>query len=104
MCVALVIQHVQRMRRILWPVWLYNIFMRFHKIAKSDKHLRHVCPTVRMEQLGSHWTDFHDILYLSIFWKSVDKRQFYLKSDKNNEYFTWRPIYIFFNHVSFISS
>jgi hypothetical protein len=21
-----------------------------------------VCPSVRMEQLGSHWTDFHEIL------------------------------------------
>jgi len=28
---------------------------------------RHVCPSVRMEQLGSHWTDFHEILYLRIF-------------------------------------
>jgi hypothetical protein len=24
------------------------------------------CPPVRMEQLDSHWTDFHEILYLSI--------------------------------------
>ena len=22
---------------------------------------RHVCPSVRMEQLCSHWTDFHEI-------------------------------------------
>jgi hypothetical protein len=27
--------------------------------------------SVRMEQLGWHWTDFHEILYLSIFRKSV---------------------------------
>jgi hypothetical protein len=26
-----------------------------------------------MEQLGSHWMDFHEILYLSIFQKSVKK-------------------------------
>ena len=26
-----------------------------------------VCPSVRKEQLGSHWTDFHAIWYLSIF-------------------------------------
>jgi len=25
------------------------------------KLLPHVCPSVRMEQLGSHWTDFHEI-------------------------------------------
>jgi hypothetical protein len=28
-----------------------------------------------MEQLGSHWTDFHEILYLSIFIKSAEKIQ-----------------------------
>jgi hypothetical protein len=34
-----------------------------------------VCPSVRMEQLGSHWTDFHEIWYLSIFRKSSEKLQ-----------------------------
>jgi len=29
--------------------------------------------SVRMEQLGSHWTDFHEILYLSTFGNSVEK-------------------------------
>jgi hypothetical protein len=41
----------------------------FKKIAKSDYKLRHVClsvglffrPSVRMEKLGPHWTDFHEI-------------------------------------------
>jgi hypothetical protein len=42
-----------------------------------------VCLPVRMEQLGSHWTDFH-ILYLYIFRKSVEKIQISLKSDNNN--------------------
>jgi len=37
------------------------IFRRVRKIAKSDYQLRHVCPSVRMEQLGSHWTDHHEI-------------------------------------------
>jgi hypothetical protein len=31
------------------------------KIAKSDYYLSHVCLSVRMEQLGSHRTDLHDI-------------------------------------------
>jgi hypothetical protein len=43
-------------------------FRRVCKIAKSDSWLRHICPSVRpserMEQLGSHWTDFHIILWL----------------------------------------
>jgi hypothetical protein len=42
-------------------------------MAKSICYLRHVCicPSVRppslVEQLGSPWTDFHEICYLSIF-------------------------------------
>ena len=38
-----------------------------------------------------------------IFQKSVEKIQVSLKSDKNNRYFTWRPIYIF-DHISLSSS
>ena len=45
-----------------------------------------------MEQLGSDWKDFHEILYLSIFRKSVEKIQVSLNSDKNNEYVTGRPM------------
>jgi hypothetical protein len=37
-----------------------------------------------MEQLGPHWTDFHENRYLSIFKKSVEKIQDSLKHDKNN--------------------
>jgi hypothetical protein len=29
--------------------------------AKSEYYPRHVCPSVLMEQLGSHWTDFHEV-------------------------------------------
>ena len=50
-----------------------------------------------MEQLGSQWTDFHEILYLSTCRKSVEKIQISLKSDKNNGHYTWRPIYIYEN-------
>jgi hypothetical protein len=49
-----------------------------------------VRPSVRMEQLGSHWTDFQEILYLSIFRKPVEKIQVSLKSYKNKGYFTRR--------------
>jgi hypothetical protein len=40
--------------------------------------------SVRMEQLGSHWKYFHEILYLIIFRKYVEKIQVSLKSDLNN--------------------
>ena len=36
-----------------------------------------LCRSVRVEHLGSHWTDFHEIWYLSIFRKPVKKCQFY---------------------------
>jgi len=37
-----------------------------------------------MEQLGSHWTEFHEILSMKDFPKSVTKIKVSLKSDKNN--------------------
>jgi len=61
-----------------------------------------VCPSVCTEQLGSHWMDIHKI-YLIIFQKSVKKIQVSLKSEKNNRYFTSRPIHIF-GHISVSSS
>ena len=48
----------------------------------------YVCPSVRTEQLGFHWTDFHEIWYLRIFIISVGKVRVTLKSDKSNGYFT----------------
>jgi hypothetical protein len=53
-----------------------------------------VCLSVRMEQLGYHWTDFREIYFLSIFRKAVPKIQVPLNSDKNSRYFTWVPIHI----------
>ena len=43
--------------------------------------------------------DFLEILYLSIFRKAVLKIQVSLKSDKNNGYFTRRPIDIFLSYL-----
>jgi hypothetical protein len=54
-----------------------------------------MCPSVNMEELGSHLFDFNVILYLSIFRKTIEKFQVTLKSDKNNGHFTWRPLDIF---------
>jgi hypothetical protein len=58
-----------------------------------------VCPclllSVRMAQLGSEWTDFPEIWYLSIFRNSVEKSLIALKCDENNGKFTWTLIYIF---------
>ena len=41
-----------------------------------EKRLSHLfcMSSVRMEQLGSRWTDFHQILYINIFFESSIKR------------------------------
>jgi hypothetical protein len=44
-----------------------------------------------MEQWGSQLTDFHEIWYLRIFQKRVEKIQVWLNSNKSNGYFTRRP-------------
>ena len=48
-----------------------------------------------MEQLDFHWTDVDEISYLGFSWKSVEKIQVLLKSDKNNGYFTWRRFHVY---------
>jgi hypothetical protein len=67
--------------------WTVPFFRRFRIIAKSDYYLRQVLSvrlSVRTEQLGSHWTDFHEIWYLWIFRKTAKRIQVSLKSDKIN--------------------
>ena len=49
-----------------------------------------VCPSIRIAQLGFHWTDLNEIWHLSIFRQSVEKIQVSLKPDNNNRYLTWR--------------
>ena len=62
------------------------IFRLVRKIAKSEYYHPHVLPffrpSVRMEQLGYHLTDFREIWYLSILQKSVEEIRISLKSDK----------------------
>jgi hypothetical protein len=46
----------------------------FPKLRKADiSFVMAGRPSVHMERLGFHWTDFHEIGYLSIFRKSVDR-------------------------------
>jgi len=55
-----------------------------------------------MEELGSHWMDFHEILYLRTYWKSVKKLQVSLKPDRNSGNCTWRPMYLWYHAEFFI--
>jgi hypothetical protein len=72
--------------------WQHKIWLFLGAVANLRKAaisvVISVCPSVRIEQLGSHWTEFHEIWYLSIFRKSVEKIQVSLKSNKNKRYCT----------------
>jgi hypothetical protein len=58
---------------------LLGAFPKLAKVAIS--FVMPVCPSLRShEQLGSRSTDFHGILYLSIFRKPLEKIQVPLKS------------------------
>jgi hypothetical protein len=60
-----------------------------------------VCPSVRlsvrMENLGSHWTDYREISYLRIFRKLVEKMQVSLKVDEKRVYCACMPKEIYDN-------
>jgi hypothetical protein len=70
----------------------YDCFIRrFRKSSKNDCKLRHVrpsvlpfvCPSVRMEQLDSHWMNFHHFFTFEYFFNIREKTQVSLQSDKN---------------------
>ena len=72
------------------------LFRRVRKIANTNCKFRNsVRLPVCIEQLGSHSTDFHEIWYLSIYRKHLENIQGSLKSNKNNGYFIWTPMYIY---------
>jgi len=77
--------------------FLHRFLCAFAKLRKSRTVLASSCLSDRMEELGAHWMDFRDIWCLSIFRKPVGKIQGSLNPDKNNGYFTRRPMYIYDN-------
>ena len=84
---------------------LYSFFYKLQKnvilqMSSQNCEKRLLAPSslsVRTEQLGSQWKDFHEIWFLNLFRKSVEKIHVLLKSDKNNGYFTWRRFHIYDN-------
>jgi hypothetical protein len=50
-----------------------TVLSTFEKLEK--RLLASSCPSIRMEQHGSQLTDFHEILYFTIFHTSVEKIQ-----------------------------
>jgi hypothetical protein len=94
---------------LLYLLYFLNTFILFlNAFAKLRKgtisFVMSVRPSVRMEQLGSHWTNFREIWYLISFRKSVEKIQIWWKSNNNNRYFMgWKPKYVS-DHISLNSS
>jgi hypothetical protein len=76
----------------------FSFFRRVRKLRKvTTSFIMFVSLSDRVEQLGSHWTDFDETWYFSFFRKCVENIQVSLKSDKNNWYFTWRRFHIYDN-------
>jgi len=63
-------RHVTQARSLPATCWLF--FWRVRKIEKATISFKSVRPSLRVEQLGSHWSDFHEIWYLSTFRLSVE--------------------------------
>ena len=51
-----------------------QVFRRVRKIAKGYYQLRHVCLSVRMEQLVPNWTHFGETWYLSFFFENLSRK------------------------------
>jgi len=64
-------------------IYIVHLVGYFHSgFVISVRHC--VCPSVRMEQLDSHWTDFRENLYMSTSRQYVKNIQVSLKYDKEN--------------------
>jgi len=50
-----------------WELWfgddvsVFVLFRLIRKVGKNYYSLHHACLSIRMEQLASHWKDFHEI-------------------------------------------
>ena len=75
---------------ISYGISFLGIFTKLWKVTISLVMTVH--SSVHIEQLGSNWTDFHDLSYLSTV-ENLQRIQVSVKSDKNKRYFTWRPIH-----------
>ena len=80
-----------------------NFFGVFTKLRKATVSFvmsvrPSICPSVRMEQLGSNWMEFQAICYLRIFRKNC--RNISLQSDKNNGHFTRRQLDFFLSYLT----
>ena len=79
------------------PSWV-RFSGAFTKLRKATiSFVVPVCLSVRMEQLGFHWKDFHELWKLRIFRKSIEKVQVSLNLDQKNGYYTLGPMPMYDN-------
>jgi hypothetical protein len=85
---------------MLSPQYLFRLV---RKIVKNNNYLHHVCSSDQMSRNNSapNGQIFMKLQYWNMFWKSAQKIKVSLKLGKNNGYFTWRPIYIFYHLTQF---
>jgi len=76
---------------------IYFLLVIEHIGTNKVKFVMSACLSHRMERFGFHWRGFQEILYLRVFRKCVEKVQVSLKSEKNNGYFTVRPVCFYDN-------
>jgi hypothetical protein len=69
------------------------------KRLEALSRLLSVRPPARMQQLGSHWTNFNEIRYFWNLRKPAVKIQVSLKYENNKGYFIRIPTYIY-NNIS----
>ena len=74
----------------------------FAKLRKATAGFVVLFLSVRpcVEQLGSHWTDFHEILYLGTFRKYTENIRDSLQFHKNTEHFTLAINIHFWPHLA----
>jgi hypothetical protein len=54
----IVLYHIYHINHIISYISCHVISYNINEIAKRDYYLRHVCPSVRVEQLGFRWNGF----------------------------------------------
>jgi len=74
-------------KQVTFGCYIRPIYRRDPILRKATiSFVMSVCPSVRLKELISNWTDFLEIGYWGIFRKCDEKIQVWLKSDKNNGY------------------
>jgi len=84
-------------KNALWGNIFYSLCLLVQASAQNynKRLLGSSCPAILPQGPWPHWTVLHEISYLNIFRKSVEKFQISLPPDKNNGYFTWRHMHTY---------